>query len=190
MSDVEAGEKRVNIVQGEFKVSRDPQVVLATLLGSCVAACIRDPVSGIGGMNHFLLPGDTGRAGQNAGEDYGVHLMELLINGLMREGARRDRLEAKLFGGARMMKGLSDIGQRNAEFAVRFLKYENIQLVGSDFGGERGRRIIYSPVTGRVRQIYVGDSSIEQLAPKPPVAAPASFDDFELFLPNLPPARR
>jgi chemotaxis protein CheD len=190
MNDI-AGEKKVNIIQGEFKVSKDPQVVLTTLLGSCVAACIRDPLAGVGGMNHFLLPGDTDHAGQNAGENYGVHLMELLINGLMREGAKRDRLEAKLFGGARMMKGLSDIGQRNSEFAMRFLKYESIQLVGSDFGGERGRRITYSPATGLVRQMYVGNANIEPVMPKLPAAPAApSFDDFELFTPNIPSARR
>ena len=110
---------RFNIVQGEYKVSDDPDVVLTTLLGSCVAACIRDPVKGIGGMNHFLLPGgDVGSSRDS--ERIGVHLMELLLNGLMRQGAQRERLEAKLFGGARMMQGLSDIGAKNAAFAKTF----------------------------------------------------------------------
>ena len=96
---IEAAAKRVHIIQGEYKVVSDPDVVLTTILGSCVAACLRDPVSGVGGMNHFLLPGTGSVTGGDATR-YGVHLMELLINGLLKQGARRDRLEAKIFGGA------------------------------------------------------------------------------------------
>ena len=147
--------RRVNLVQGEFKVSDDPDVVFTTILGSCVGACVRDPVRGIGGMNHFLLPvADVGADGRDS-ERLGVHLMELLLNGLMRQGAQRDRLEAKIFGGARMMSGLSDIGKKNTEFATRFLKYEGIPIVSSDNGGDRGRRLQFWPVSGRVRQSYI-----------------------------------
>jgi len=144
-------EKRINIIQGEFKVSDDPTIVLTTLLGSCVAACIRDPVTKIGGMNHFLLPGDAGASS----EGLGVHLMELLLNGLMRQGAQRERLEAKIFGGARMMAGLSDIGARNAEFAKKFLSYEGIKLLGGDTGGTLGRRIQFEPSSGKALQSYM-----------------------------------
>ena len=168
-------EKRVNIIQGEFKVSDDSQVVLTTLLGSCVAACIRDPLAGIGGMNHFLLPGDSGSA---RAEQMGVHLMELLLNGLMRQGAHRDRLEAKLFGGARMMAGLSDIGAKNAEFARRFLSYEGVKLVGGDCGGVQGRRIQFSPTTGRVLQSYM--AQVVEPAPPKPLVRP-SLGDVDLF---------
>lgn len=169
------GERRVNIVQGEFKVSDDPQVVLSTLLGSCVAACIRDPVAGIGGMNHFLLPG--AEAGKES-ERLGVHLMELLLNGLMRQGAQRDRLEAKLFGGARMMSGLSDIGRKNADFAKRFLAYEGIRIVGGDMGGQQGRRIQFWPVAGRALQSY-----ISQVVETAPLRAPprGMAGDVDLF---------
>ncbi len=82
--------RRINIIQGEYKVSNDPNVVITTILGSCVAACIRDPAAGVGGMNHFLLPGSTEAlaAGGDATR-YGVHLMELLINGLLKQGARK-----------------------------------------------------------------------------------------------------
>lgn len=171
------GERRVNIVQGEFKVSDDPGVVLTTLLGSCVAACIRDPVTGIGGMNHFLLPGaDVGSAKDS--ERLGVHLMELLLNGLMRQGAQRDRLQAKLFGGARMMSGLSDIGRKNAEFAKRFLAYEGIKVVGGDTGGQHGRRIQFWPASGRALQSYI--SQVVETAPlKPPPRV--SSGDVDLF---------
>jgi chemotaxis protein CheD len=152
-------DRRIHIVQGEYKVSGDPNVVVSTLLGSCVAACIRDPVAGVGGMNHFLLPGEDARSQSQDAERYGDYLMELLVNGLMKQGAHRDRLEAKLFGGARMMRGLSDIGKKNAEFAERYLKYEGIKVVGKDLGGQRGRRIQYWPVSGRARQSYVAEGS-------------------------------
>jgi chemotaxis protein CheD len=156
MTQAALPERRVHIVQGEYRVSDDPNVVVSTLLGSCVAACIRDPIAGVGGMNHFLLPGEGGRpADAQDAERYGDYLMELLVNGLMQQGAQRDRLEAKLFGGARMMRGLSDIGRKNAEFAERYLRHEGISVVGRDLGGERGRRLQYWPVSGRARQSYV-----------------------------------
>jgi chemotaxis protein CheD len=169
-----AGEKRINIVQGEFKVSDDPHVVLTTLLGSCVAACIRDPLTKIGGMNHFLLPGDAGASS----EQLGVHLMELLVNGLMRKGAQRERLEAKIFGGARMMAGLSDIGARNAEFAKKFLAYEGIKLVSHDTGGTQGRRIQFEPASGRALQSYIA-KVVETAPAKPPPRL--SVGDVDLF---------
>ncbi len=171
-----AGEKRINIVQGEFRVSADPNVVLTTLLGSCVAACIRDPETGIGGMNHFLLPGGAGSARDS--ERMGVHLMELLLNGLMRMGASRDRLEAKIFGGARMMAGLSDIGAKNAEFAKHFLDYEGIKLLGADTGGTQGRRIAFQPHSGRALRSYIS-KVVETAPPKP--APRASVGDVDLF---------
>jgi len=151
----ERNSKRISLVQGEYKVSADPNVVFSTLLGSCVGACIRDPIAGVGGMNHFLLPGSDAAIGSPESERAGVHLMELLVNGLMRHGAHRDRLEAKIFGGARMMRGLSDIGKKNADFAKRFLSYEGIRIVGSDLGGERGRRLHFWPVSGRALQSYI-----------------------------------
>jgi chemotaxis protein CheD len=155
MTDVDWDSKRVNLVQGEYKVSADPKVIFSTLLGSCVGACIRDPIARVGGMNHFLLPGAGVGSSSTESERVGVHLMELLVNGLMRHGAQRDRLEAKIFGGARMMQGLSDIGKKNADFAKRFLSYEGIRIVGGDLGGERGRRLQFWPVTGRALQSYI-----------------------------------
>jgi chemotaxis protein CheD len=170
------GERRVNLVQGEFKVSDDPNVVLTTLLGSCVAACIRDPVAEVGGMNHFLLPGPEVGSAKDS-ERLGVHLMELLLNGLMRQGAQRDRLEAKLFGGARMMRGLSDIGRKNADFAKRFLNYEGIKVVGGDTGGEQGRRIQFAPVSGRAMQSYIH----KVVDPAPKALPRPSAGEIDLF---------
>ena len=97
----ESDGRRINVVQGEYSVSADPSVVFTTILGSCVAACIRDPVVAVGGINHFLLPGNEEGGRSAEAEHYGVHLMELLVNGLMKQGARRDRLEAKLMLEAR-----------------------------------------------------------------------------------------
>ena len=145
--------RRINIVQGEYHVSGDGDLSITTLLGSCVAACISDPVAGVGGMNHFLLPGAD--AASPIAARHGVHLMELLINGLLKQGAMRHRLEAKLFGGARTMQGLGDIGATNARFAEGFLKREGIAITGGSLGGETGRRIQFWPVTGRVRQKLV-----------------------------------
>ncbi|HBF31470.1 chemoreceptor glutamine deamidase CheD [Rhizobium sp.] len=149
----EAAARRVHIIQGEYKVISDPDVVLSTILGSCVAACLRDPVAGVGGMNHFLLPGSAnpGMGGGDATR-YGVHLMELLINGLLKKGARRERIEAKIFGGAKTIATFSNVGEQNAAFAQQFLRDEGIKVVGSSTGGEHGRKLEFWPVSGRARQ--------------------------------------
>lgn len=152
--------RRINLIQGEFQVSNDPNVVFTTLLGSCVAACIRDPAALVGGMNHFLLPGDESMTKAQEAERYGVHLMELLLNGLLKAGAKSQRLEAKLFGGAKTMKGLADVGSQNAGFAERFLRNEGIKVVGSSLGGEQGRRIQFWPVSGRARQTFLSSDKI------------------------------
>lgn len=172
---------RVNIIQGEARVDDRPQVVLTTLLGSCVAACIRDAGAGVGGMNHFLLPGE-GAAANGRVESYGLYLMEVLVNGLLKRGARRHALEAKLFGGARTMDGLSDIGSKNVEFAQRFLALEGIAHVGGSTGGMVGRRIEYWPVTGRARQILMEQTDRRAFAaPSRPVQPADSSGDLELF---------
>jgi chemotaxis protein CheD len=144
-------DRRTHVVQGEFVVSNDPSEVLTTILGSCVAACIRDPLAGVGGMNHFLLPGEAGSDGLR----YGVNAMELLVNGLLRLGGRRDRLEAKIFGGAQVMSGLSDIGAQNIIFAEQFFRDEGITLAGGSTGGVHARRLQFWPCSGRSRQLFL-----------------------------------
>ncbi len=182
-----AGAKRIHVVQGEYSVSSDPDVMMGTILGSCVAACVCDPVAGVGGMNHFLLPGDKEGAMAPGGPQalrYGVQSMELLLNALYRKGARRERLEVKLFGGARVIDGLSDVGQQNAAFAERFLQAEGIALMGGSLRGERARRIQFWPVSGRVRQMALVDPGrqVFEAERAKPVPAPAADDgELELF---------
>lgn len=175
-------EQRVHIIQGEYFVSDDPNIIVTTILGSCVAACVRDPVAGVGGVNHFLLPGKSPTAGGEPDERMGVHLMELLVNGLLKAGASRDRLEAKLFGGARTVKGLSDVGHHNIEFARRFLKNERITFVGGDTGGDLGRRIQYWPVSGRARQVLLSDRATKtQVQKKIAIPVVQNAGELELF---------
>ncbi|HEY0266340.1 MAG TPA: chemotaxis protein CheD [Rhizomicrobium sp.] len=143
------GHVHVQVIQGETYVTGDACEVLTTVLGSCIAACIRDPLAKVGGMNHFLLA--HGRAGDANATRYGVNAMEILINGLLQRGALRARLQAKLFGGASVIAGLSDVGAGNAAFAEKFLADEGIALVGGDVGGSRARRVQFWPVSGRAR---------------------------------------
>jgi chemotaxis protein CheD len=176
-----AATRHITIAQGEHRASGGPEVVMSTLLGSCVAACIYDPVVGVGGMNHFLLPGETAKGADARG--YGAHLMELLINSMMRLGAQRPRMRAKLFGGARMMAGLSDIGRRNATFAQTYLDDEGIGVVSADLGGERARRVQFWTASGRARIRYSapGEASAA-FDPRLAVEPVAPCGDIELFL--------
>lgn len=128
----------------------DDDTALTTILGSCVAACIRDPLLKIGGMNHFLLP--EGQVGDGAPARYGSYAMELLINDLLKRGAHRKRLEAKVFGGANVLKGFTSnpVGTRNAEFVRQYLLAEHIPVLAEDLCGIHPRKIWFFPSTGRV----------------------------------------
>ena len=147
--------KAAKVMPGAFLVTGD-DIALCTLLGSCVAACIRDPLRRIGGMNHFLLPGDPAEALADDEDDapgrYGVFAMELLINALLKRGARRESLEAKVFGGGQVMRSVSavGVGVRNADFVESFLAAEGIPLLSGDLRGDCARRVVFFPVSGRV----------------------------------------
>ncbi|MCB1329055.1 MAG: chemotaxis protein CheD [Maritimibacter sp.] len=149
------GKGRTYIGQGEFAIDGGEDAVISTLLGSCVSACIWDPERRIGGMNHVLFIDDNANAAQVFG--HGVNGMELLINGLLRLGADRRRLQAKVFGGAKMLRGLSDEGARNGQFVVDFLANEGIAHLGGDLGGQRARRVEFWPGIGRARMKLVAD---------------------------------
>ncbi len=176
--------KRIHVVQGEQYVTTDPDAVLTTLLGSCVAACMRDPVAGVGGMNHFLLPGGRSQTSDLQAERHGVHAMELLVNALLSHGARRERLEAKLFGGARLIDGLTDVGRQNSDFAERFLADEGIRHVGGSLRGEHGRKIQFWPISGRARQSLIERESARifdaerKIRPVKPVESDGSVELF------------
>jgi len=143
----------VQLTLGDTYVTSSAEEVLTTILGSCVAACIRDPLSGIGGMNHFLLP--DSKSGDRQARCYGINAMELLINDILKHGGDRRRLEAKVFGGANVVSALTDVGSRNCAFARQFLDDEGILIVGGDLGGTAARRIQFMPVSGRARQAVV-----------------------------------
>lgn len=150
----------ITVAPGEHEITSVKTEIVATVLGSCIAVCLRDPQIGVGGMNHFLLPKNNG-ADANAGERYGDTAMEVLINGLLKRGARRSNLEAKVFGGARVLSGATmlAIGDNNIAFVNEFLRVEGIPVVSKDVGGTRSRRIHYQPSTGRAWVQHVQPST-------------------------------
>lgn len=135
---------------GELYASKR-NILIVTVLGSCVSVCLRDPVARIGGMNHFMLP-DRAESSSLLSEParYGAHAMEMLINNLLSMGAQRSRLEAKTFGAGRVLPGMSDVGARNAQFALEYLERERIPVKASDVGGEHARKVYMFVETGRV----------------------------------------
>ena len=155
----------ITVLQGEHHVSAAPNDVITTVLGSCIAACLWDARAGIGGMNHFLLP--DGPTGANASLRYGLHAMELLINALLRGGANRTALRAKIFGGAHLQSHLPDIGSRNTAFAQEFLQREGIACVGGSVGGDRGRRLRFWPHGGRAQQFLLPPADVPEQASSP-----------------------
>ena len=139
------------IMPGEYFATRRDMLVV-TVLGSCVSACLRDRVSGIGGMNHFMLPGvDSGSGPVSTSARYGVHAMEMLVNRLLKLGAQRQNLEAKVFGGGNVLRGFTQttVGERNAEFVLDYLSAESIRLVSSDLLDIYPRKVYFFPKSGR-----------------------------------------
>jgi len=145
------------ILPGEYYVTRADEAI-TTVLGSCISACVRDPMLGVGGMNHFMLPEDNSSA-SNAWLDpvvglatrYGSYAMESLINDLLKLGAARNRLEIKLFGGGRILTSLTDVGKRNIDFIRGYAKMEGYAIAAEDLGGTQPRKVVYFPVEGRVK---------------------------------------
>lgn len=179
----------VKLLPGDHYVSGEPSEMLVTVLGSCVAACIRDPETGIGGMNHFMLPmGDSSSwRTSNAAMRYGNHAMEVLINDIMKMGCPRQNLEIKLFGGGNVLGQGGNIGHQNADFAEEYLRNEGFIIKGADLRGNHARRIHYYPSTGKVdrllmrratdRKVFSEESSYQRNIAK----KEASGGDVELF---------
>jgi len=133
-----------------YATQRD--MLIVTVLGSCVSACLRDPGTNVAGMNHFMLPYHQGEPEGPLSESarYGAYAMEVLVNHMLSLGARRDRIEAKLFGAGRIVPGMSDVGARNAQFAAEYLKRERIPVMAQDFGRPEASKVYFFTHSGRV----------------------------------------
>lgn len=141
------------ILPGEYYfTSKD--MLIVTVLGSCVSACIRDRVSGLGGMNHFMLPDGGGDSDSpvSASMRYGTYAMEVLINQLLKAGARRENMEAKVFGGGAVLRGFTaiNVGERNAEFVLKYLRAEKMRITAEDLNDVYPRKVYFFPRTGKV----------------------------------------
>ncbi len=140
------------ILPGEYFVSQEPKVVY-TVLGSCISVCLRDPLAGVGGMNHFMLSAPTSVGGQDSWADsgrYGSFAMEMLINEILKRGGRKDRLEAKVFGGGKIYDGEMDIGAKNAAWALDYLERESVPLLKANVGDVCPRKVYFFTDSGKV----------------------------------------
>lgn len=173
------------ILPGEFYVTDLPEMI-TTVLGSCVSACIFDPASGLGGMNHFMLPGSEAANDGDGSTRYGLFAMESLVNEILKRGSAKRNLRAKLFGGGQIIENMSDVGQKNIRFAKKFLFSEGIPLESSDLGLVYPRKVNFFPNSGRVmvkrlqslhnNTIELREKEYMQALNKQPVAG-----DIELF---------
>ncbi|MFM9884007.1 MAG: chemoreceptor glutamine deamidase CheD [Burkholderiales bacterium] len=149
--DRQLGCDTVRVLPGDYFVT-DEVIGIVTVLGSCVAACLWDEGTGLGGMNHFMLA-DGGKDDESGGAParYGLYAMEVLINDLLKGGARRSRMKAKVFGGGRVIRGMTtlNVGDRNADFVLEFLRTENIPVIGQDLREAYARKVAFLPKSGR-----------------------------------------
>jgi len=139
----------LKIKPGEFYVS-DQEIVITTVLGSCISVCAYDPTTGFGGMNHFMLPDNSHHSNPVRCTRYGMFAMEQLINELMKKGSICENLHLKVTGGGEMLQGVSAIGKENINFIEKFIADENLHLVSSDTGGDQGRRVAFFPSSGKM----------------------------------------
>jgi chemotaxis protein CheD len=151
--DKKFGMEAAKILPGEY-FATDKDVVLVTVLGSCVAACIRDTRVGVGGMNHFMLPRSERDPSSpvSMSARYGTFAMEILINQLIKMGGQRASMEAKVFGGGNVLRGFAtnNIGESNADFVLEYLRNEGIRISAEDMLGVHPRKIYFFPRTGKV----------------------------------------
>ncbi len=167
------------IIQGEFEVSNNPDLYFSTILGSCVAVCLFDPLIRAGGMNHILLPGEQKGGGGHS--RYGVHLMELLINGLIRLGGQKASMQAKVFGGATISRANTGIGAKNGQFVRNFLLAEGIQCTSESLGGTQARKVHFIPTSGLARQMLIEPpKDLQEVEVRQPVRKPEP-EDITLF---------
>ena len=190
------GSTMVWIAQADFYVTANPTEVLSTILGSCIAVCIHDPVVACGGMNHFLLPSAPQPSDGLPSIElrYGSYSIERLINAVLSRGGRRERLQVKVFGGSNVL-GTTNIGHYNADFVEAYLEKEGLPIVARDLRGSSPRRIHYFPTTGVVKMARPRDSLAAMIFDaesqrRERKAAPPSRPDVEIFAPLPRRARR
>ena len=153
------------VLPGFHHVSDSDKYAICTMLGSCVSACIHDPVQNRGGLNHFLLPDDPNSAAAPS-RRYGVHAMEVLINDMLKRGSSKGHLVAKIFGGGKVIKTDADtsVGEKNVEFVRDFLASEEIPVVAQDVGGFNGRRIYMFPTIGKVSVLSISGAEESRIS--------------------------
>lgn len=161
------GRRMAKLAPGGIHVTGEDEDIV-TILGSCVAACIHDPVSKVGGMNHFMLPetkldqaGSNGFPGLTSDAmRYGCHAMEFLLNEILKAGGRKSRLVTKVFGGANLLSGCTAIGDLNSRFVLRYLHAEGLPVSAQDLGGSAPRKLKFHPVSGRTFLWRPGQSQL------------------------------
>ncbi|MEM6708456.1 MAG: chemoreceptor glutamine deamidase CheD [Pseudomonadota bacterium] len=169
--DKKSGQRIAKVLPGDFYVTTE-DTAIATVLGSCISACMRDPDAGVGGINHFMLPSGTEARAENWGSGssamnrFGNFAMEALVNSIIKLGGRKHCLEVKLFGGGRVLDIASDVGKTNIAFVEDYVTAEGLRVVSKDVGADYARKILYDPLTGRVRLRRLRDSYVEFVASK------------------------
>lgn len=168
--DRDHGIVAAKILPGEYYVTADNELI-TTVLGSCISACVRDKESGVGGMNHFMLPETTAlkmQQGSNAvignATRYGNFAMEHLINTILSNGGKRKNLELKVFGGGKIIPTLSDVGKSNISFILDYIDQEGLLLLSQDLGDIYPRKVIYFPKTGKVGMKKIQDLHNDTIA--------------------------
>ena len=172
----------VKVLPGEFFV-HDEDILIMTTLGSCIAACLWDREKRVGGMNHFMLPEGTGDSGR-----YGSYAMDLLIGELVKRGANRSTMEAKVFGGGAVVEGMNsmNVGQRNTHFVMDYLRTERIPVVSKDVMEIYPRKVCFLPASGkamvkRLAATHAETFIAQDRAAQQKIAAPAAAGSIDLF---------
>jgi chemotaxis protein CheD len=162
----------VKVLPGEYFV-HDEDLVILTTLGSCIAACLWDRNARVGGMNHFMLPDGSGPGAQGSGGRYGSYAMEVLINELLKRGATRMTLEAKVFGGGAVISNMTSInvGERNTKFVMEYLQTERIPVVSKDVLEIYPRKVCFFPASGKAMVKRLAPTSVDALAAQERAAA-------------------
>lgn len=172
----------IPVLQSDVVVSGDPNVVFVTGLGSCVAACLFDPIAHVGGMNHFLLPYGEGEG--QARWQFGKHAMQELVRVVLAAGAARENLVCKVFGGAAVVPLLDPIGEANSRFVSAYLAKAGIRCLAQSIGGCNARRLRFWPTSGRVQHSFITDQKEMRhiLETEEPLAVVSKNLDYEFFI--------